>query len=204
MEGTIDSIVSGLVDDLIDSGSCQLVRDLAAPLSLRVVGSLMGVPADRDSFIHQRAQFLTGLEAPEGDGSDFAGRETILRHHLPYLGDAELTATTPLADVGLDSMGTIALLLTIETELGAQFPDELLVAETFTTTEALWSVNLCLSTDGTACVAQPAGRPLSGDRMTSAWSHRRAAAGGPQAQSHGRGRRLNVSGRVAASRIRRR
>lgn len=66
--------------------------------------------------------------------------ETILREHLPYIGDAEVTATTSLPDAGLDSMGTIALLLTLETELDVQFPDELLVAETFETPRTLWSV----------------------------------------------------------------
>ncbi|OKK04998.1 hypothetical protein AMK26_15800 [Streptomyces sp. CB03234] len=40
-------------------------------------------------------------------------------------------STVRLPDLGLDSMSAIELVLTIEERFGVQFPDELLVRETF-------------------------------------------------------------------------
>jgi acyl carrier protein len=66
--------------------------------------------------------------------------EDILRRHLALPGDTELTADADLADLGLDSMGTVTLLVDLESELGVTFPDESLVAETFATPGALWTL----------------------------------------------------------------
>ncbi|WP_411102086.1 acyl carrier protein [Streptomyces sp. cmx-4-9] len=45
--------------------------------------------------------------------------------------------TVPLADLGLDSMSAIELVITIEDAFGVQFRDELLVRETFATFASL-------------------------------------------------------------------
>lgn len=49
-------------------------------------------------------------------------------------------ATARLPDLGLDSMSAIELVLAIEETFGAQFPEEALVRETFTTLGSLESV----------------------------------------------------------------
>lgn len=65
--------------------------------------------------------------------------EKVLRESLPRLGDDEpLQGDTPLLDYGLDSMGTVNLLVALEDALGVEFPDELLVPETFETAHLLW------------------------------------------------------------------
>lgn len=45
----------------------------------------------------------------------------------------------PLRDLGLDSLKSLNLLLDLEGRLGAPFPEELLVAETFATAQSLIS-----------------------------------------------------------------
>ncbi len=67
--------------------------------------------------------------------------EKLLRTYLPLLReDDPLPATMPLAELGLDSLSTIGLLVDVEEAFSVQFPDEDLVAETFSTATALWSV----------------------------------------------------------------
>jgi acyl carrier protein len=66
--------------------------------------------------------------------------EKVLRPHLPYANaDRALAPTDGLADLGLDSLETIALLLDLEAEYAITFPDELLTNETFSTVGALWA-----------------------------------------------------------------
>lgn len=65
--------------------------------------------------------------------------ESVLRAHLPGLGDGEpLEADVQLVQYGLDSMGTVNLLVALESSLDVQFPDDALVPETFETAERLW------------------------------------------------------------------
>jgi acyl carrier protein len=63
----------------------------------------------------------------------------ILRPFLKYAGSQEITADSPLRDLGLDSMRAIELLFAIEDEYAVSMPDELLVDKTFETAGALWS-----------------------------------------------------------------
>jgi acyl carrier protein len=65
--------------------------------------------------------------------------ESVLRAHLPGLGSGEpLSGEVQLVQYGLDSMGTVNLLVALESSLDVQFPDEVLVPETFETAERLW------------------------------------------------------------------
>lgn len=65
--------------------------------------------------------------------------DSLLRKHLPLmLSEEPLTGKSQLADLGLDSLGTVALLVEIEEYFGIQLPDELLTAQTFATPSALW------------------------------------------------------------------
>lgn len=66
--------------------------------------------------------------------------EKVLREHLPLLGpDGTLEHDTPLTDLGLDSLGTVALVVTLEEEFEVGLPDEKLTAQTFATADHLWS-----------------------------------------------------------------
>ncbi|MFD5076459.1 phosphopantetheine-binding protein [Streptomyces sp. NPDC058371] len=65
-------------------------------------------------------------------------RDTLVDHLRNVPPDVEWT-TVRLPDIGLDSMSAIELVLTIEDRFGVQFPDELLVRETFESLHSLES-----------------------------------------------------------------
>ncbi|UNS95078.1 phosphopantetheine-binding protein [Streptomyces tubbatahanensis] len=65
--------------------------------------------------------------------------EEVLRRHLPAAADIELSAGHELSKLGLDSLGTIRLLLDLEESYTIAFPDERLVGETFETVASLWA-----------------------------------------------------------------
>jgi acyl carrier protein len=64
--------------------------------------------------------------------------EAILARHLP-LADGSIDPHALLADLGLDSLGTVSLVMALEDELDVAIPDELLVVETFRTATELWA-----------------------------------------------------------------
>ncbi|WP_305788034.1 phosphopantetheine-binding protein [Symbioplanes lichenis] len=63
---------------------------------------------------------------------------TVLVAHLHPPQDQDWT-TVPLADLGLDSLSAIDLVIHLEDAFGAEFPPELLVRETFATFGSLES-----------------------------------------------------------------
>jgi len=66
--------------------------------------------------------------------------EDILRTYLPFLPpDEALTESSSLRDFGLDSIGTIDLLSTLEKTYQVRFVDDLLSMETFATPGVLWT-----------------------------------------------------------------
>jgi acyl carrier protein len=59
---------------------------------------------------------------------------TVLRAYLPYLSaDDVLKDEMSLVDYGLDSLGSISLMLDLETALDILFPEDTLTPETFAT-----------------------------------------------------------------------
>ncbi|WOX17120.1 phosphopantetheine-binding protein [Streptomyces sp. N50] len=67
--------------------------------------------------------------------------ETTLRNHLPLLApEAEIEPEVALADLGLDSLGTVGLLVELEETFNVVIPDESLSTETFATPKSLWDV----------------------------------------------------------------
>jgi acyl carrier protein len=67
--------------------------------------------------------------------------ERVVRANLQFLpAEQPLEESASLQDLGVDSMGTIQLLLELEEAFGVTFPDETLTAETFATPGSLWKV----------------------------------------------------------------
>ncbi|SDZ35541.1 acyl carrier protein [Amycolatopsis xylanica] len=66
-----------------------------------------------------------------------AFREILIRH-LP-MAEAMVEPDAALAGLGLDSLGTVNLVLELEDSLGVSIPDELLVRETFLSAATLWT-----------------------------------------------------------------
>jgi acyl carrier protein len=64
-------------------------------------------------------------------------RKTLLAH-LPYADSDDLAPGDDLAALGLDSMGTVQLLIDLEENFGLELPDELITEETFATAGSLW------------------------------------------------------------------
>jgi acyl carrier protein len=66
--------------------------------------------------------------------------EDMLREHLPFLDDDEpLVPDTDLRDCGLDSLGAVELLGSLESAYDIRFVDEALSLDTFATPEVLWN-----------------------------------------------------------------
>ncbi|KIZ15727.1 phosphopantetheine-binding protein [Streptomyces natalensis] len=65
--------------------------------------------------------------------------EDMLRPVLQHLPPGEpLRPDTDLAQAGLDSMGTVELLLSLEDHYSISLPDEMLQSSTFSTPESVW------------------------------------------------------------------
>lgn len=63
---------------------------------------------------------------------------TTLLAHLPYADSDDLGPDDDLAALGLDSMGTVQLLIDLEENFGLELPDELITEGTFATAGSLW------------------------------------------------------------------
>ncbi|MFD3486307.1 MULTISPECIES: acyl carrier protein [unclassified Streptomyces] len=65
--------------------------------------------------------------------------EQLLRKQIPLLEpNEELTAELSLRDFGLDSMGMVSLLSSLEDEYGVRFVDDALNTDNFATPGTLW------------------------------------------------------------------
>jgi cholest-4-en-3-one 26-monooxygenase len=62
-EDFLRSIVTGLIDRVIEQGRCDFVQDIATPIPLKMIATLMDLPeADYDKLIHWSDLFATGGE----------------------------------------------------------------------------------------------------------------------------------------------
>ncbi|CAL9404865.1 MULTISPECIES: phosphopantetheine-binding protein [Streptomyces] len=65
--------------------------------------------------------------------------EQILRNYLPFLGtDEQLAADAELRDLGLDSLGKVELLNSMEDSYRVRFTEDALTPATFATPASLW------------------------------------------------------------------
>ncbi|MFD9909379.1 acyl carrier protein [Streptomyces sp. NPDC059063] len=65
--------------------------------------------------------------------------EQLLRKHLPLLEPEDaITVDLSLSDHGLDSMGMVALLSSLESTYGVRFVDDALALDNFATPGTLW------------------------------------------------------------------
>ncbi|GAA0572075.1 hypothetical protein GCM10010172_65760 [Paractinoplanes ferrugineus] len=64
--------------------------------------------------------------------------EQIIRRYLVLPAEQPLPADAQLAGLGLDSLGTVSVLMDLEEAFSVTFTDEQLVPETFATATALW------------------------------------------------------------------
>jgi acyl carrier protein len=65
--------------------------------------------------------------------------ETLLREHLPFLSaDSDLLPDLGMREFGLDSLGVVDLLVSLEYAYGIRMTDDILSMDTFATPAVLW------------------------------------------------------------------
>lgn len=62
---TIRSIVNAAIDDVIDRGECDLVYEVGAKITSRVIGTLLGTPPEDDAQLVQWSNSIVGFEDPD-------------------------------------------------------------------------------------------------------------------------------------------
>ena len=75
LEPRIREIVDGIIDAVCEAGSCDFVRDVAAPLPLIVIGELLGfAPEDFDDLLRWSDEMVQALGAPDANAMEAATR----------------------------------------------------------------------------------------------------------------------------------
>jgi len=69
-EAQIRELANGLIDDFVDRGDCDLVNDFCHPLTLSVILSMIGVPAESLPQVRAWIDDLFGLMIPDRGQSD--------------------------------------------------------------------------------------------------------------------------------------
>jgi cytochrome P450 family 142 subfamily A polypeptide 1 len=73
MEDSLRAVCDVLIDNVAEQGTCDLVRDLATPLPIIVIGEMLGVaPEDRDDLLRWSDDMLKALGAPDPSMMDAA------------------------------------------------------------------------------------------------------------------------------------
>ena len=66
MEDNLRSVCDTLIDNVCEKGSCDFVKDIAAPLPIIVIGDMLGVaPSDRDDLLRWSDDMLKALGSPD-------------------------------------------------------------------------------------------------------------------------------------------
>ena len=64
----IRRVVTQLIDNVAEKGSCEFVREVAAPLPMAIIGTLLGVAEeDWDTLLHWSEDMLRGTDAAASD-----------------------------------------------------------------------------------------------------------------------------------------
>jgi cytochrome P450 family 142 subfamily A polypeptide 1 len=78
MEDDLRRVCDTIIDGVCEKGSCDFVRDIAAPLPIIVIGDMLGVaPADRDDLLRWSDDMLKSLGSPDPSLLDGAANAFI-------------------------------------------------------------------------------------------------------------------------------
>lgn len=118
-EGRIREVCDGIIDRVCESGECDFVRDIAAPLPLIAIGDMLGVDPDaRDDLLRWSDDMLKGQGSPDPDAIgratsafvdyvDYISRVIDDRRKTGYEGD--LIGTLVHADIDGDQLDSDSL-----------------------------------------------------------------------------------------------
>ena len=65
VEDNVEKAADGIIDDVIERGSCDFVSDIAAALPLKIICDMMGIPASDYRFVFDRTNIILGAGDPE-------------------------------------------------------------------------------------------------------------------------------------------
>ena len=84
MEDNLRSVCDTLIDNVCEKGSCDFVKDIAAPLPIIVIGDMLGVaPADRDDLLRWSDDMLKAQGSPDPALMD--GATTAFVEYTQYI-----------------------------------------------------------------------------------------------------------------------
>jgi cytochrome P450 len=70
LRADVEGVAAEIVDGIAGRGECDFVTDVAAPLPLRVILELMGIPRSQEQFVFERTNVILGFGDPEYVDSD--------------------------------------------------------------------------------------------------------------------------------------
>ena len=97
MEDRLRLVCDALIDRVCETGRCDFVDELAAPLPIIMIGDMLGVaPEDRDDLLRWSDDMLKGQGSPEPDAMDKAMHAFIgyTDYINPVLADRRATGST--------------------------------------------------------------------------------------------------------------
>lgn len=90
LDAEIGVVAHRLVENARDLGQFDFVDAIAAPLPLRIIGEIMGIPEEYDQFVLERSQRILGALDPEFVAPEMSPDESILTAALElseFMGD---------------------------------------------------------------------------------------------------------------------
>jgi cytochrome P450 len=90
LDAEIGVVAHRLVEDARELGEFDFVDAIAAPLPLRIIGEIMGIPEEYDQFVLERSQRILGALDPEFVAPEMSPDESILTAALElseFMGD---------------------------------------------------------------------------------------------------------------------
>ena len=119
----IDTLCDSLIDAVCERGSCDFVRDLAAPLPMAVIGDMLGVlPADRATLLKWSDDLVCGLNS----AADPSALQALMDAFAGYTAFATQTIAARRAEPTDD---LFSILVNAEVE-GQRMSDDEIVFET--------------------------------------------------------------------------
>lgn len=115
---TIRSIVNGAIDKVIDRGECDLVYEVGAHITSRVIGTLLGTPPEDDAQLVQWSNSIVGFEDPDyrPDFNSLMGEfQDAMAYVMPIVEDrkahpgGDLISALALAEVDGEKLNDLEL-----------------------------------------------------------------------------------------------
>lgn len=120
---SIDALCDTLIDAVCQRGSCDFVRDLAAPLPMAVIGDMLGVaPEDRDTLLAWSDDMVVALSSVATEESLLAAATALTAYNEFMAGFVAQRRREPADDL-------VSVLIAADVD-GEQLTDEQIYAET--------------------------------------------------------------------------